>query len=388
MRPRLVISTTVPETLNNILRDQPRFLRQHFDVVLVTSSGNGFDELKREDVPVYTIPMNRGISLLNDLVSVYRMIQLFLRLKPEIVHSYTPKAGLVCMLAAWFCRVPVRVHTFTGLIWPTELGMRRKLLKVVDRLICFCSTNIVPEGEGVLNDLKSAKITSKYLKVIGFGNIAGVDVDFFSRTALGLECASKALQQYCGIEDDNFVFVYVGRLNRDKGLQVLLPAFTELPTNCHLVVVGGIDSEAPVDPESMELLKSHPRIHWLGFQRDTRPAIIMSNVLVLPSYREGFPNVLLHAGAMELASIATDISGCNEIITPGYNGWLVPVKDVQALVNVMMIANNTSPADLELMGKSARERVVQRFERAAHWERLLDFYQSLLLSSQKNEAIF
>jgi hypothetical protein len=184
MRPRLLIATTVPETLAVILRDQPRFLGQHFDVDLVTSPGSKWCTLAHEGVPVHAVPMQRGISPIRDFVSVCRMVWLMLKLQPDIVHSYTPKAGLVCMLAAWVCRVPVRVHTFTVLIWPTAQGWKQSLLKVVDRLLCACATHIVPEGAGVLHDLQMGQITGKPLRVIGHGNIAGVDVGHFSPLAL------------------------------------------------------------------------------------------------------------------------------------------------------------------------------------------------------------
>ena len=382
MRPRLLIATTVPETLAVILREQPRFLSQHFDVSLVTSPGTDLDKLLEEGVPVYKVPMQRGISLFSDLGSLCRMVWLMLRLRPDLVHSYTPKAGLVCMVAAWVCRVPVRVHTFTGLIWPTAQGWRQRLLKAVDRLLCACATHIVPEGEGVKHDLQAGQITSRPLEVLGHGNIAGVDVAYFSSEDEGVSEAAVDLRKTYGVQDTDFVFVYVGRLNADKGLHELLSAFDELPEHCRLLVVGGVDQAAPLDAMNMRVLVSHPRIHWLGFQRDIRPALQASNILVLPSYREGFPNVVLQAGAMRLPVVATNISGCNEVITPGLNGWLVPAKDVQALVTAMHQALGSSAEELQRMGQAARERVAERYERGGHWNRLLSFYRSLLARVQ------
>jgi glycosyltransferase involved in cell wall biosynthesis len=378
MSSRLLIATTVPETLTVILRDQPRFLSQHFDVALVTSPGSELSTLAHEGVPVHAVPMQRGISPIRDFVSVCRMVWLMLKLRPDIVHSYTPKAGLVCMLAAWVCRVPVRVHTFTGLIWPTAQGWKQSLLKVVDRLLCACATHIVPEGAGVLQDLQMGQITGKQLRVIGHGNIAGVDVGHFSPLDSGLASACTLLRQRFGIGITDFVYVFVGRLNRDKGFNELLAAFGHLPDHCRLLVVGGVDETAPISDHVVQTLKSHPRIHWLGFQQDIRPALQAANVLVLPSYREGFPNVVLQAGAMERPVIATNISGCNEVITPGLNGWLVPVKDAAALAVTMHQALNSSTDVLQAMGRSARERVVDRFERGAHWQRMLSFYTSHL----------
>lgn len=380
MRTRLLVATTVPDTLAVILKDQPRFLNQHFDVHIVTSPGPQWGLIQKEGVPIHEVAMQRGISPLSDLVSLWRMVRLILKIRPTIIHSYTPKAGLVSMLAAWMCRVPVRVHTFTGLIWPTTHGFKRLILVVVDRLLCACATQVVPEGAGVLHDIKVGRITGKPLSIIGHGNIAGVDVDYFSTRAPSVKDAALQLRAIHGIHENSFVFVFVGRLNRDKGLDELLSAFQKLPANCRLLVAGNEDLSAPISKSATQTLMTHPRIHWLGFLEDIRPCLLVANVLVLPSYREGFPNVVLQAGAMERPVIATDISGCNEAITPGLNGWLVPVKDANTLEFAMREAVKSPELVLASMGNSARERIVARFERTAHWDRMLDFYRSQLRS--------
>ena len=184
------------------------------------------------------------------------------------------------------------------------------------------------------------------------------------------------LRKHCGIDQQGFVFVFVGRLNRDKGINELLTAFDQLPDCSQLLIVGGLDESAPISAQALHLLEAHPRVHWLGFQQDIRPALLAADVLVLPSYREGFPNVVLQAGAMGLPVIATNISGCNEVITPGLNGWLVPAKDSGALAQSMRLAMLSPPSVLKDMGCAARKRVVDRFERSAHWQRMLAFYHS------------
>lgn len=374
---RLLIATTVPETLAFILKDQPRFLSLHFDVHIVTSTGIHWEKLAAEQVPTHAVEMQRGISPVYDIFSLFNMIWLLLKVKPDIVHSYTPKAGFICMLAALFCRVPIRVHSFTGLIWPTASGWRKSLLKAVDRLMCACATEIIPEGYGVLHDLEKYHITEKSLRVIGNGNIAGIDVEHFSPKGFMIDDECMRLKKYYGINRQDFVFIFVGRLNRDKGIHELLDAFKQLPDQCKLLVLGALDDSAPISKEALHVLSSHPRVHWMGFQEDIRPAILASDVLVLPSYREGFPNVVLQAGAMERPVIATDINGCNEMITSGFNGWLVPIKNAEVLSEMMYLAFKTSASTLRKMGSSARIRVVSRFERTAHWQRMLTFYQSL-----------
>lgn len=381
---RILVTSTVPETLATILKDQPRYLAGHFEVVLATSPGKEMVQVvQNEGLATHPVQMARGISVLNDLISVVRMMHVLRKVQPDLVHSYTPKAGLVTMLAAWLCRVPVRVHTFTGLIFPTEHGLRKKLLIWVDRLICACATHIVPEGLGVKHDLERFRITRKPLRVIGHGNIAGVDTDYFSTLAPNvIELAAK-FKQSLGLGPDTFLFCFVGRLNKDKGISELVEAFRSLPANAHLLLVGGIDETAPVDLATLAAIRVDPRIHQLGFMSDIRPVLRVADLLVLPSYREGFPNVVLQAGAMGLPVIATDINGCNEVIEPGYNGWLVPPRDSRALADAMRLAM-LMPESLRLeMGAHARVRIQQRFERQQHWESMANFYQELLVDSRK-----
>lgn len=371
----LLIVTTVPETLSTILRGQPRFIDAHFPVSIATSPGHDFSKIvDGEGVEVHAVPMRRGISPLSDFLSVFKMTLLLLKLRPMIIHSYTPKAGLVAMLAGWICRVPVRIHTFTGLIFPTQTGFKQKLLIWIDRLICACATKVVPEGEGVKNDLYGFNITTKKLQVIGYGNIAGVDTNLFSPDIIDVSVRSASLRDELKIDKNSFVFCFVGRLNRDKGIAELASAFSELSDAAHLLLVGAHDDTAPIDAASMSLLRSNSKVHFLGFQDDIRPALACSNVLVLPSYREGFPNVILQAGAMRLPVIATDISGCNEVIRRGFNGWLVPPKDIESLAAAMRLSLSLSEADRKRLGSNARDYIKSRYEQNDHLLRMLQFY--------------
>lgn len=380
VRKKLVLVTTIPETFADILQKQPNFLSFDFDVLIISSNSTKLREVaEQENVSYRCVPMVRRINVFHDAYSVLRMVWVLLTLRPDAVHSYTPKAALVAMLAAWICRVPVRVHTFTGLIWPTATGFKQKLLIWVDRLVCACATHIVPEGEGVKKDLQQFQITRKTLQVIGHGNIAGVDTGYFAPAAPGIPEQAEQLKKSLRIEEDAFVFCFVGRLNRDKGLLELVGAFSRLKDrNLHLLLVGGLDKTAPVPDEVLAQIEKNPRIHSLGFLSDVRPALAASNVLVLASYREGFPNVVLQAGAMQLPAIVTNISGCNEIVQPGFNGWIVPPRQEQALMNAMSVAINTPSDDLLILGENARSLIKKRFERNAHWQRMVDFYKNIL----------
>lgn len=381
---KIVLSATVPETFATILKEQPHYLSRHFHVELATSPSESFPNVgHNEGLVVHPVPMKRGISVPNDFLSVLHMVRVLRKVRPALVHSYTPKAGLVTMLAAWLCRVPVRVHTFTGLIFPTAHGLRQKLLIWVDRLICACATHIVPEGLGVKKDLENFRITNKPLRVIGYGNIAGINTAYFSPVATGIAQSAAELRNRLGLGSEAFLFCFVGRLNKDKGLAELLQAFSALPTRAHLALIGDLDQTAPVDATTLAAITSHPHVHALGFMADIRCALGAADLLVLPSYREGFPNVLLEAGAMALPVIATDINGCNEVVEPGLNGWLVPPHDSPALEDAMRQVMQMSALMRSQMGQHARVRIQQRFERQQHWERMVAFYKTLLAAPER-----
>ncbi|MFJ7885000.1 glycosyltransferase family 4 protein [Pseudomonas sp. NPDC096917] len=372
---KMLIVTTVPETLKTILSLQPRFLNRNFSVHLASSAEGAEETLSaKEGVPFHVVPMKRGISPLSDLLSIFNMCRLLFKLKPSVVHSYTPKAGLVSMIAAFICGVPVRIHTFTGLIFPTQTGLKKILLVNIDRIICMLATRIVPEGEGVRRDLLSFGVTRKNMSVIGYGNIAGVDLGFFQPGIEAISSKAELLKKSLGIADEDFVFCYIGRLNRDKGLRELGQAFLELPDFVHLIVVGELDAEAPVDSATLTLFKEHQRIHALGFKPDIRDALEACDALVLPSYREGFPNVVLQAGAMSKPAVVTDINGSNEIIEPGLNGWVAKPRDVSSLQIAMSQAVNTPKTELLKMGAFARSRIAERYDQAVHWGRMNAFY--------------
>ena len=184
--------------------------------------------------------MERHISIIHDLKSLWKMVKVFREERPEIVHSMTPKAGLITMMAGWLCGVPVRVHTFTGLVWPTAAGLKRRILMATDWLTCACATHIIPEGQGVLNDLKNGGITKKPMKVLGYGNVRGVDMVRFSPSRFDVSKNPSA-----------FTFVFVGRIVGDKGINELVEAFVKLHDkhqNARLILVGSYEDE--LDPLS------------------------------------------------------------------------------------------------------------------------------------------
>lgn len=376
---KLIRTSTVPESLNGFCKTLLKELQvdEGYEVVAISSPGEELDEIAlREGVRTVAVPMQRRISPFKDLLSLFKLIKVFRKEKPQMVHSITPKAGLLSMIAAWICRVPVRLHTFTGLVFPTEKGLKQKILILTDKITCACATHIVPEGEGVKNDLINYKITRKPLSVLGYGNIKGIDLETFDpKSEEVISSASKISDPGC------FTFVYVGRLVKDKGINELVEAFVRLNAenaNTRLVLVGTDEDESdPLLPETLKMIKKHPCIQGVGRQNDVRHWLLASDVLVHPSYREGFPNVVIEAGAMGLPSIVTDINGSREIITHKENGVIVPPRDSEALY-VAMKSALANREDLKRMASNARPMIAKRFEQSFVRRCLKDYYTKIL----------
>ena len=371
---KVIRISTIPLSLDVLLQGQLRMLSEHYEIVGVSSPGADLEKVEqREGIRTVAVPMERKIAPFKDLVSLIRLIRLIHREKPWMVHSITPKAGLLGMMAAWICRVPVRVHLFTGLVFPTTTGLKQKILIATDKLTCACATRVVPEGKGVKKDLEHYHITSKPLSVIGNGNINGIDLENFARTP---EVEEKA-QAYR--KEDTTTFCFVGRLVGDKGINELISAFTRLYQaypHTRLLLVGPFEEKLdPVLPETKQAIDTHPGIEWMGWQEDIRPFLAASDVFVFPSYREGFPNVVIQASAMGLPCIATDINGCNEIIEEGVSGTLIPSQNQQALYEAMK--RFLDPSLRKTLSEQARPQIARRFERKALWKELLKFYRSL-----------
>lgn len=367
---KIVRASTVPQSLDTFCRGVLSELSQEYEVVAVSSPSEVLDEVgRREGVRTIAVPMARHISLLNDLKSLWRMWRVLLQERPDMIHSMTPKAGLICMVAAWLARVPRRVHTFTGLVWPTATGLKRRILMATDGLTCACATHIIPEGEGVKNELLNHHITRKPIKVLGYGNVRGIDLDHYNP------------EEFKTDQHEGFTFVFVGRIVRDKGINELVSAFDRLHKehpDTRLVLVGAReDNLDPVAPQTIERINLEDGIEAVGSQKDVRPFYAQADALVFPSYREGFPNVVIEAGAMDLPSIVTDINGSREIIIDGKNGVIIPSKDEDALYQAMKQFVE-HPDEVAKMASQARPLVASRYEQGYVRQCLYDFYHEIL----------
>ena len=375
---KIIRTATVAMSLNILLKGQLRYLNQFFDVLAVSGYDVDLETVKnREGVSIVSVAMERKIAPFQDLISLYRLYKLFKKERPTIVHSITPKAGLLSMVAAKYANVPVRIHTFTGLVFPAKKGLFQKLLILMDKVLCWHATHIIPEGAGVKQDLLDYKITNKPLEVIANGNVNGIDTTFFNSNTIS-EQQQQSLRNELGIDSSDFVFVFIGRLVADKGINELVRAFLSLAIpNCKLLLVGPYETEDPLQPETLKAIQQNDSILSVGFQHDVRPYLVISDCLVFPSYREGFPNVVMQAGAMGLPSIVTDINGSNEIIIEGFNGTIVPSKNVTALLRAMIRIKEDETWRNQLQS-NARSSIISRYEQELVWEALLIKYKEFL----------
>lgn len=384
MANKIIRVATIPLSLNILLKNQFSFLSQYYKVIAVSSNGNDLEELgSRENVKTHAIEIKRKISLMEDLKSLWKLYYYFKKEKPLIVHSITPKAGLLSMIAAKMANVPIRMHTFTGLIFPTRTGPMKKLLITMDKLLCYCATHVYPEGNGVRNDLINYKITTKPLKILANGNVNGIDLDYFDPRLISEE-EKNELKKKNDIHPGDFVFLFIGRLVKDKGINELIKAFKKFNgKNVKLLLVGPLETEQdPLLPETLREISENKNIVAVGFQKDVRPYFAISDVLVFPSYREGFPNVVMQAGAMNLPSIVTDINGCNEIIINNQNGIIIPAKNDLILQQAMSKIFEDEEFR-NLLEKNSRKMIADRFQQKVVLEALLNEYQTLENNVQK-----
>tara|TARA_B100000900_G_C20562706_1_gene709620 strand:+ start:379 stop:1512 length:1134 start_codon:yes stop_codon:yes gene_type:complete len=376
----------VPISLKYLIKGQMRFMTKNgYDVTMISSDGYEIDDIvKNEKCRHLIFPLTRKITPFKDLEVTYKLYKYLKKEKPEIVHTHTPKAGVVGMLAAYLARVPIRLHTVAGLPLLEANGIKRKVLNFAEKLTYKCSTKVYPNSFGLKKIIKENKfIKADKLKVIANGSSNGIDTSYFN-SDLFSDSKKITLKEDLKIQKEDFVFIFVGRIVGDKGINELIEAFAELSkkkNHVKLLLVGPLEEELdPLERKTKEVIKTNKQIISIGFQNDVRPYFAISDVLVFPSYREGFPNVVLQAGSMSLPSIVSDINGCNEIIENNLNGILIKAKSISAIYDAMFEICTNYTLFNELKEKT-RNIIKQRYERKLFWDLLLSEYNSLI----KNE---
>jgi glycosyltransferase involved in cell wall biosynthesis len=381
VKKKLIRITTVPISLKVLLTDQLKFMNNYFDVVGISSKGKDLEEVeKREGIKTIPLDMSREITPIKDFISLIKMIIVLIRENPKIVHTHTPKAGIIGMMAAFLCRTPHRLHTVAGLPVMEAKGKKKKLLLFVEKVTYFCSTKIYPNSKGLEKYIVDNNLTSKEkLKVIGYGSSNGIDTNYFKKTTDVLKTSKEIIEKYS--LENKFVFCFVGRIVKDKGINELLSSFDNLSkeiSDIKLLLVGNQEPKLdPISDISQKILKENKNIINVGFQNDIRPFLSSSNCFILPTYREGFPNVVLQACSMELPCIVTNINGCNEIIEHNKNGLIIEPKNEKGLYDSMKsFLDNKCLA--EKLSLNIREDIINKYDRKQFLQYLLDEYKKVL----------
>lgn len=364
-----------------LLKGQISLLAQHMDVILVAKdTGNLVHLAEQEGVQYRNIDIHREISLINDIKALISLIKLFRKERPDIVHANTPKGALLGLLAAKLAGVRHRIYNVNGLRFETATGNFRRLLIFMEKFACACATKVIPQSNGVADVIRREHITKKTLNVIRYGSGNGVDTQLFDPSDKAVKTSSEVIRgNFKGTS-----FVFVGRLVGDKGVNELVDAFDRL---CHeypdvrLNLVGGKEEKLdPIKGKTMEIINSNINIVVHGQQKDVRPFLAASDIFVLPSYREGFPNVVLEALSMGLPCIVSDVNGATDAIQSEVNGVVIPKRDCEALY----LAMKKLYLDKDLrkqMASTARKIVIERFNRPDVVNATLEMYQSCLLQN-------
>jgi glycosyltransferase involved in cell wall biosynthesis len=380
-RPRLLRITTVPISLKLLLHGQISFMEsQGLEVLALSASGKEVNDLKNAGIRHQSVPMTRKITPFMDLICLFRLIIIIMKFRPHIVHTHTPKAGLLGMLAAKMCFVGIRIHTVAGLPLMESTGLKRSLLKITESITYRCAHHIFPNSKGLMNYItENFKIDSNKIKVIGSGSSNGIDTTFFA-PSLPLFEQAIALKKHYSIPDGAVVFCFVGRVVRDKGVNELLKVFNRLSpvVRSYLLLVGPFEDELdPISLESRQILNLNKNVISVGYQSDVRPFMVAADIFVFPTYREGFPNVVLQACSLKIPCIVSDINGNNEIISHHRNGLIVPPKNEEALYEAMLSLAN-DPDLRKKFGEASRDFVVKNFEQKYIWSKLLTEYRFLM----------
>ncbi|MFY4796179.1 glycosyltransferase family 4 protein [Aliarcobacter butzleri] len=368
---KLIIITTVPMSLATLVKGQAKYLSSYFDVKLVTSFSEKNQEIsKAEGVELKSIDMTRQITIIKDLRALIELYKYFKNQKPDIVYTFTPKAGLLGMMASFLSRVPVRIHNIVGMPLMEATGKKFILLKFIERLTYFFSTNLFCNSFG-LKKFINENLTKKDVKVIAQGSINGVDTEFFKNTKTLDE--KELIRDKFKIDKKDFVITFVGRIVKDKGINELIEAFVNLSkkhNNLKLFLVGDYEEHLnPIKNENKILIDSLDSIITVGFQNDIRDFLSITDLFVLPSYREGLPNSLIEAGSFGIPLLATNINGCNEIIDDGITGILIEKKSVKNLEEGIdkLIEDKELYSSIKL---KVRDRIIEKYEQKFFWNEL------------------
>jgi glycosyltransferase involved in cell wall biosynthesis len=352
-----------------------------FDVTVMSSPGEIADRvLETEGVAHMPIAMERGIAPLRDIRSLAHIFLAVNTLRPHIVNAGTPKAGLLVTTASWLAGVPCRVHTLRGLRFETMRGPKRALLRALTKISCALAHRVICISPSLRDRaLELGLAPADKLVVLGAGSSNGLDIERFCSSP-GRRARALSLREQLGIPQQALVVGFAGRVAKDKGMVELIQAFQRLAEGherAHLLIVGAHDDSDPIPERMAAIMQQHPRIHCAGHIDDMAAAYLCMDMLVLPTYREGFGNVLLEAGALERPVVASAVTGCVDAVEDGVTGTLVDGRDVAALARAIerYLVDEVLRAR---HGRAGRERVLRLFRTGEVWKNLHREYVDLM----------
>jgi glycosyltransferase involved in cell wall biosynthesis len=382
-RINLLRISTVPHTFRFLLKDQIRHVNNNgFDVSIASSYTDEVPAIEeREGVKHYRLPLTRKFNPLYDIYSLITTIRLLKKLNPTVVHTHSPKAGVIGMLAAKLCSIPLKIHTVAGLPLMEKQGLMKKILIAVDKITYKCADAVIPNSIGIKEYIVQNMYDHPKVKVLGNGSSNGIDLTFFNAESVTTNSINTIKTKY-EITADDVVITFVGRICTSKGINELVKAFLllkEKHKNLKLLLVGSFDDTYPIEKDVHQEIHLNKAIITTGNQEDIRPFLMLSKAFVFPTYREGMPQALMQAIAMRLPCVATDINGCNEIIKDGKTGYLVPIKNIEAIVAKTDDLISDENLKVSFVQKAYSD-LASKFEQKTVWKQILDFYRKQLNS--------
>lgn len=378
---KLLRITTISHSLDLLLKGQLKYVGEHgFEVLIACTNDQRISQIEeREKVQYFELALTRTLNPLKDIVSLMNAIKLIKKLKPDIVHTHSPKAGIVGMLASKLCGVPLKLHTVAGLPLTETTGFKRWLLIQVEKLTYLSADFVLPNSNEQQKFILEHIYSNPKVQVLGKGGSNGIDLEYFNPNLFNEELKSE-FKDKLQLGENDIVFCFVGRLANYKGVNELVHAFAQLNEkyqNTKLLLVGPLEELNPLDESTLQILNTNKSIKSVGHQNDIRPFLSISDIFVFPSYREGFPQSLMQASAMNVACIASDINGCNEIIEHKISGILIKPKSTEEILQACELLYKDKNLR-SYLSKAGRKNMIENFEQKKFWNKIIEFYNDKL----------